>query len=70
MNLFAGRGGPDIENRPVGPVGEEGWGESREQHGNTHYHVGAMAGTCVCLELIHGGAWQKPTQYCKAIIIH
>lgn len=43
MNLFAGRGGPDIENRPVGPVGEEGWGESREQHGNTHYHVYALS---------------------------
>ena len=24
--------------------------------------------TCVCLWLIHVGVWQKPAQYCKAII--
>ena len=25
--------------------------------------------TYVCLWLIHGDAWQKPTQYCEAIIL-
>ena len=27
-------------------------------------------GTCVYLWLIHVDVWQKPTQYCKAIILH
>ena len=26
-------------------------------------------GTCVYLWLIHADVWQKPTQYCKAIIL-
>ena len=26
-------------------------------------------GTYVCLRLIHAEVWQKPTQYCKAIIL-
>ena len=25
--------------------------------------------TCVCLWLIHADVWQKPTQYCKAIVL-
>ena len=27
------------------------------------------AGKCVFLQLIHVDVWQKPTQYCKAIIL-
>ena len=27
-------------------------------------------GTYVYLRLMHVGVWQKPTQYCKAIILH
>ena len=26
-------------------------------------------GTCVYLRVIHVDVWQKPTQYCKAIIL-
>ena len=26
-------------------------------------------GTCVCLWLIHVKLWQRPTHYCKAIIL-
>ena len=47
--------------------GKEGWGEVREQHGDACYPMGATER--VFLELIHVDAWQKPTQYCKAIIL-
>ena len=41
----------------------EGWDEVR---GGREVHEG---GASVCLWLIHIDVWQKPTQYCKTIIL-
>ena len=42
----------------------EGWGEEGCEVGGRFEREGAYS----CLWLIHVDIWQKPTQYCKAII--
>jgi len=46
-------GDADIENRLADTGERRAWDKRREQH----------------LWLIHVDVWQKPTQYCKAIIL-
>ena len=48
------------------------WGSVTTQRDEMRREVGGMfrrEGTCVYLWLIHVEVWQKPTQYCKAIIL-
>ena len=52
--------------------GAQIWCSVITQRGGMGWDVGGRfkkEGTYVYLWLIHGDVWQKPTQYCKAIIL-